>query len=299
MNQEKIGKFIAKCRKDKNLTQDQLAEKLGVSNKSISRWENGKTMPDYSILKYLCNILEIDVNELLAGEKIKKEDIQNYSIDNLDLILKEYYKMKKQKNILKTTIIIIGSIIIFGYLFLLCLGYYNKYEITTDINNYQEIIGTDSKNKYKDKWGMSEEIFPKTIEKLNVLDFKMIYYDPFDKQYLSYLVIDYDKEEYDKEIERLNNYGIENYIGYYDVTGSTKYKLLAMESDEYQGFVYAITDEKSKIIYVEIIFCNYFMDIKYDEEIPKEYLPDNFDAKIDNDYRKKMMNEIYKNNILY
>jgi len=299
MNQEKIGKFIVKCRKEKNLTQEQLAEKLGVTNKSISRWENGKTMPDYSILKDLCNILEIDINELLAGEKIKKEEIQTYSIDNLDLILKEYYKMKKQKNILKITTIIIGSIIIFGYLFLLCLGYYNKYEITTDINNYQEIIGPDSKNKYKDKWGMSEEIFPKKIKNLNVLDFKMIYYDPFDKQYLSYLVIDYDKEEYDKEIERLNNYGIENYIGYYDVTGFTKYKLLAMESDSYQGFVYAITDGKSKIIYVEIIFCNYFMDIKYDEEIPKEYLPDNFDAKIDNNYRKKMMNEMYKNNILY
>ena len=56
MNQEKIGVFIAKCRKDKNLTQEQLAEKLGVSNKSISRWENGKTMPDYSILKDLCSI---------------------------------------------------------------------------------------------------------------------------------------------------------------------------------------------------------------------------------------------------
>ena len=299
MNQEKIGKFIAKCRKDKNLTQEELAEKLGVTNKSISRWENGKTMPDYSILKDLCNILEIDVNELLAGEKIKKEDIQNYSIDNLDLILKEYYKMKKQKNILKNTIIIIGSIIIFGYLFLLCLGYYNKYEITTDINNYKEIIGIDSKDKYKDKWGMSEEIFPKTIEKLNVLDFKMIYYDPFDKQYLSYLVVDYNKEEYNKEIERLNSYGIENYIGFYGVTGFTNYKLLAMESDEYQGFVYAITDEKSKIIYVEIIFCNYFMDIKYDEEIPKDNIPDNLDAKKDNNDRKKMMNEIYKNYIIY
>ena len=221
------------------------------------------------------------------------------AIDNLDLILKEYYKMKKQKNILKITTIIIGSIIIFGYLFLLCLGYYNKYEITTDINNYQEIIGPDSKNKYKDQWRMSEEIFPKTIKNLNVLDFKMIYYDPFDKQYLSYLVVDYNEEEYNKEIERLNSYGIENYIGFYGVTGFTNYKLLAMESDVYQGFVYAITDGKSKIIYVEIIFCNYFMDIKYDEEIPKEYLPDNFDAKIDNNYRKKMMNEMYKNNILY
>ena len=57
MNQEKIGKFISKCRKQNNLTQDQLAEKLGVSNKTISRWENGINMPDYSILKILCDNL--------------------------------------------------------------------------------------------------------------------------------------------------------------------------------------------------------------------------------------------------
>ena len=68
MNQEKIGKFIAKCRKDKNLTQDQLAEKLGVSNKSISRWENGKTMPDVSLFKPLCDELDIAINDLLSGE---------------------------------------------------------------------------------------------------------------------------------------------------------------------------------------------------------------------------------------
>ncbi len=63
-----------------------------------------------------------------------------------------------------------------------------------------------------------------------------------------------------------------------------------MESDSYQGFVYAITDGKSKIIYVEIIFCNYFMDINYEEQIPNDYLPDGFNAKADNDYRNRMLN---------
>ena len=74
MDQFKIGKFISNCRKEKNLTQEQLAEKLGVSSKSISRWENGNTMPDYSLLKDLCNELDINVNELLSGEKIKEND---------------------------------------------------------------------------------------------------------------------------------------------------------------------------------------------------------------------------------
>lgn len=76
MNQEKIGLFIAKCRKEKNMTQEELAEKLGVSNKSISRWENGKTMMDISLFEPICNVLDISIIELLNGEKVndKKKD---------------------------------------------------------------------------------------------------------------------------------------------------------------------------------------------------------------------------------
>lgn len=70
MNQEKIGLFIAKCRREKNMTQEDLAEKLGVSNKSISRWENGKTMMDISLFEPLCNELDISIIELLNGERI-------------------------------------------------------------------------------------------------------------------------------------------------------------------------------------------------------------------------------------
>ena len=113
----------------------------------------------------------------------------------------------------------------------------------------------------------------------------MVYLDAWDKQYLSYLVVDYSDTEYQKEIERLNKYGIEDYIGHYGVTGFTNYQLLAMESDSYQGFVYAITDGNNRIIYVEMIFCNYFMDIKYNEHILHEYLPDGFDATKNNTYR--------------
>ena len=70
MNQEKIGKFIAALRKKQNLTQEQLAEKLGVTDKSVSRWENGKCLPDVSLYKDLCNILGITLNEFFSGEKI-------------------------------------------------------------------------------------------------------------------------------------------------------------------------------------------------------------------------------------
>ena len=240
MDQEKIGKFIAQCRKDKNITQEQLAEKLGVTNKSVSRWENGKNMPDYSILKKLCNILDIDVNEFLSGEKIQKNEIQLHSIENLDLILKEYYKMKKQRNLFKLIAIIVGSIaislvIVFSCIFMF-MGGLNKEEIITDTSKYQEVIGVNADNKYKDKWGMSEEIFPKSINQLNVKDFKMVYLDAWDKQYLSYLVVDYTEEEYNKEIERLNSYGIEDYTGYYGTTGFTNYNFLIFTCISYYFF---------------------------------------------------------------
>ena len=78
MNQEKIGKFIASCRKKQKLTQEQLAEKLGITYKAVSKWETGKGLPDASIMKDLCCILKITVNELLSGELINKEDYNKY-----------------------------------------------------------------------------------------------------------------------------------------------------------------------------------------------------------------------------
>lgn len=67
MNQEKIGKFIAKCRKENGYTQASLAEKLGITDRAVSKWENGKNMPDASIMLELCGLLRINVNELLTG----------------------------------------------------------------------------------------------------------------------------------------------------------------------------------------------------------------------------------------
>jgi len=72
MDQIKIGKFIAECRKNKDLTQGQLADKLNITDRAISKWETGKAMPDSDIMLKLCDILEISVNELLCGEKIDK-----------------------------------------------------------------------------------------------------------------------------------------------------------------------------------------------------------------------------------
>ena len=79
MNQHDIGLFIASKRKEQNLTQEQLAEKLGVSNKTVSKWETGKNMPDYSVVEQLCQVLNISVGELIAGkEKEQSEDNSSY-----------------------------------------------------------------------------------------------------------------------------------------------------------------------------------------------------------------------------
>ena len=74
MDQIKIGKFIAEQRKKVNLTQSQLAEKLNITDRAVSKWETGKSMPDSSIMLELCDILKISVNELLSGEKINMEN---------------------------------------------------------------------------------------------------------------------------------------------------------------------------------------------------------------------------------
>lgn len=81
MDQIKIGNFIASKRKEKNLTQEQLAEKIGVSNKTISKWECGRCMPDYSLIENLCKELNISVSELINGHSFKScMNVDNESV---------------------------------------------------------------------------------------------------------------------------------------------------------------------------------------------------------------------------
>ena len=113
MDQIKIGKFIMKCRKEAGLTQSQLAEKLGITDKSISRWENGHTMPDYSLLDDLCKELSITVNELLSGERIKKDDYMNKSEENLINLRRQ---IDERKKVLKIISRVFEAIIIIAFI---------------------------------------------------------------------------------------------------------------------------------------------------------------------------------------
>lgn len=100
MNQMHTGRFIASCRKEKGLTQAQLAEKLNITDRAVSKWETGKCMPDSSIMLELCNILDVTVNELFSGERIEMNNYEEKVNENLI-----EFKKKEENNMSKNTII--------------------------------------------------------------------------------------------------------------------------------------------------------------------------------------------------
>ena len=110
MNQQTTGKFIAHKRKEKNLTQEQLAEKLGVSNKTVSKWETGKCMPDYSVVKNLCEELGITVAELMDGEASEEKSVRTYDEEQIMDLLKRTQDLEKQKNLLYGILLIVMGI---------------------------------------------------------------------------------------------------------------------------------------------------------------------------------------------
>ena len=110
MNQLVTGKFIALKRKQKNLTQEQLAEKLGVSNKTISKWETGKCMPDYSVVKNLCEELEVTVAELMDGEISEEKSVRTYDDEQIIDLLRRTQELEKQKNMLYGIMLIVMGI---------------------------------------------------------------------------------------------------------------------------------------------------------------------------------------------
>ena len=96
MDQIKIGKFIAEERKAKKLTQRELADKLGISDKTISKWERGNGFPEVSLLLPLCSQLDITVNDLLTGEKLQEAEYKKKAEENMVNLVKEAQESKKK-----------------------------------------------------------------------------------------------------------------------------------------------------------------------------------------------------------
>lgn len=107
MNQIAIGNFIEKKRKEQNLTQAQLAEKLGVSNKTVSKWENGKCMPDYGVIQLLCTELGVTVSELMDGEEQAQDSIRAYDDEQILDLIKRTQALESQRETLVGIILIV------------------------------------------------------------------------------------------------------------------------------------------------------------------------------------------------
>lgn len=127
----KIGKYIAFKRKEQGLTQKQLAEKLNMSDKSVSKWERGICLPDVSVYLELCKILDISINEFLAGEDIPKETIEQKAEENIIQITKD--NKNKQKYLKKIIRLLIVMLVVF--IFITSIFIYKK---LTQPQNYIE-----------------------------------------------------------------------------------------------------------------------------------------------------------------
>ena len=121
MNQIKIGKFIAECRKKNNLTQVQLAEKMNITDRAVSKWETGKAMPDSSIMLELCNILKITVNDLLSGEVVSVDHYKEKSEQLLVEMAKQKEETDKRLLALEILIGVLATIIFLGCAFVASL----------------------------------------------------------------------------------------------------------------------------------------------------------------------------------
>ncbi len=120
MDQIKIGRFIADCRKKNNMTQMQLAEKLGITDRAISKWENGRALPDASLMLDLCKELKITVNDLLSGEVVKMDEYNERSEQNLVEMVRQ--KERQDKTLLSIEILVgVLCLIVFSALVIFAL----------------------------------------------------------------------------------------------------------------------------------------------------------------------------------
>ena len=121
MDQIKIGKFIAERRKEVNLTQSQLAEKLGITDRAVSKWENGKAMPDSGIMLDLCKELKISVNELLSGEVLEMNNYNEKVEQNLFEMVKQKEESDKRLLTMEIIIGVLISIVFFALILIASL----------------------------------------------------------------------------------------------------------------------------------------------------------------------------------
>ena len=369
MDQKKIGQFLKTLRNEKKLTQEQLAAKFNVSNRTVSRWETGSNLPDISLLVEIADFYDVDVREIIDGERKsemmdqetrevagkmaayagnEKNNLLRFvqiagitgiiaSIGAIVLQTVSYepdlrrfgallatftgfvvmcvitlyvtgilQRISKHRKLVKavkvTTIVLIAIVTHYVLIMAFGLGVMGlsmasaKVLVSTDISEYNNYIHSGKNNEFAIGDDDMFNVFPDTIPaNCEVTDYRFTYYNPWDGQYIVYMTLDY-KAGYEEEMLRLKNIGIEDYEGIYSVTGEPAgYDLVAMDSDDYSGFVYAMipenSDNNTRITYVGIVFCNYILDLDIRDHMKAEYLLPGFDATEDNPYRKEMLGD--------
>ena len=370
MDQKKTGQFLKTLRNEKGITQEQLAQKFNVSNRSVSRWETGTNLPDISLLVEIADFYDVDVREIIDGERksemMDKEVkevagkmavyatgeksrllrlVQVLSIIGTGLtiiaivlqtisyepdlkragaifatfigfivmciltlyvtgLLQRFSKHRKAVKAVKVITIVVMAIVTHYVvaafaLFAVVYSWYTtaKIEVSTDASEFNKYIhnGQDKDSEYSMGTNPLFDVMPEKID-ADVTEYQLTYYNPWDGQYVVYMTLDYG-DKYDAEITRLKAIGIDDYKGIYMVTGEPEgYDLVAMDSDDYNGFVYAMVPENSqgstKITYCAIVFCNYFLDLDVHKYMPDKYLLPGFDATSDNPYRAEQMKDM-------
>lgn len=218
MSQEKIGRFIAECRKKKKMTQEELAVKLGVNSRSISRWENGICLPDISLYNELCKELGITVNEFLSGEKVSEDEYQEKFEENIIEVVKHTDDRNRFYNRLGLGVLLF---IVFIILYLLAMYFINNFKweqpydkddfgIDVDRRGINFIHQRDGEIKYlitqnKEDYIVFITFYQTIAEKFSSVNYynNMVGYDLTDEYY------------YSREILLDDNNGNERILVYY------------------------------------------------------------------------------------
>lgn len=181
------------------------------------------------------------------------------------------------------TLVILFYVGCFFFAMLIFAGdiFFSRIQTHTDIENYSNYIGENAVAEYSSKWGMDESIFPDKIsDSMQIDEFSFTYYNPWDAEYVGYLTVTYSQDEYDNELERLSGKRHDKYEGLYSVSGEPKnYSVLAMETSNDWGFIYALTPDShsTSITYVEVVFPGK-LEMKLDKYLPKQYQLDGMDV---------------------
>lgn len=213
MNMQKIGKFILQLRQEKNLSQSDLANLIPVTRQAVSRWEKGQSIPDSSTLLIISKIFDVSINELLNGERFKKEEPKKLEKIALDMIDKNNSQSKKFKRVLLFMVLII-LLLSFSFLAYYFINSYNSitvYKIEGENKNFTMQNGIFISTKQKTYFRLGKLIYNNNIEVKNV----RLYYKNGNKEKTIF-------EDSDADILITDYYGYNEFFPYEDINSIVK-----------------------------------------------------------------------------